>query len=192
MTAIEHFGPCCACERENATILYCLPFEAPEGQNGWGCVLCDLPPRGAIAVLCEACAIADATPLFVTAGSDITEHKRIAIDELAQTPFNHDEGKHRVDAEEMTRLAIAMQRASEAELAYTSLLQNGNGKYDDLCTYVREQAQASAAFVIVVGGNKGSGFSVQTSLPIEMLLRLPDLLEDLAKRVRLDVQRLKN
>jgi len=37
----------------------------------------------------------------------------------------------------------------------------GKGKYDDLCTTVREQTQAGAAFVIVLNGNKGSGFSAQ-------------------------------
>ena len=37
----------------------------------------------------------------------------------------------------------------------------GPGKYDDLATYVREQAEAMAALVIVLAGNKGSGFSLQ-------------------------------
>lgn len=37
----------------------------------------------------------------------------------------------------------------------------GPGRYDDLCTYVREQSQAAGAIVIVLGGNRGFGFSVQ-------------------------------
>lgn len=58
----------------------------------------------------------------------------------------------------------------------------GAGKYDDLCTYVREQADAKAAIVIVVGGNKGQGFSCQADLAT--LLMLPDMLELIAKQLR--------
>jgi len=51
----------------------------------------------------------------------------------------------------------------------------GPGKYDDLATAAREAAGARAVIVIVVGGNKGSGFSVQTEpglvLPLPALLR---------------------
>lgn len=35
----------------------------------------------------------------------------------------------------------------------------GPGKYDDLCTYVREKAKAEGAIVIVYGGERGQGFS---------------------------------
>jgi hypothetical protein len=37
----------------------------------------------------------------------------------------------------------------------------GAGKYDEFTTFVREQTQASAVMVCVVGGNLGSGFDVQ-------------------------------
>ncbi len=37
----------------------------------------------------------------------------------------------------------------------------GPGKYDDLTTYVREKSGAEAVVVIVLGGKKGHGFSVQ-------------------------------
>lgn len=37
----------------------------------------------------------------------------------------------------------------------------GKGKYDDLCTYVRETAKAEGAIIIVIRGENGSGFSVQ-------------------------------
>lgn len=40
----------------------------------------------------------------------------------------------------------------------------GPGKYDDVCTYVREETEASAAIVIVVGGKHGPGFSVQSDI----------------------------
>jgi hypothetical protein len=39
--------------------------------------------------------------------------------------------------------------------------QMATGKYDDLCTYVREQTKADGVVVIVVGGDKGHGFAVQ-------------------------------
>lgn len=51
----------------------------------------------------------------------------------------------------------------------------GPGKYDDLATDVREKARARAVVVIVVEGDKGSGFSVQAhddvALALPLLLR---------------------
>jgi hypothetical protein len=58
----------------------------------------------------------------------------------------------------------------------------GPGKYDDLCTMVREKAEAEGAIVIVFGGKRGSGFSCQADL--EATLRLPDILESVAKQIR--------
>ena len=60
----------------------------------------------------------------------------------------------------------------------------GPGKYDDICTTVREQTQAAAAIVIIVGGTKGSGFSVQATG--HELAQLPDILEHLARQIRQD------
>lgn len=58
----------------------------------------------------------------------------------------------------------------------------GPGKYDDLCTTVRKKAKARGAIVIVLGGNKGNGFSCQADLASTLML--PDLLETLAKQIR--------
>jgi len=63
----------------------------------------------------------------------------------------------------------------------------GPGKYDDLCTLVREQVglgedPGGGVIVIVVGGNKGSGFSCQADL--RTTLGLPDLLEEIARQIR--------
>lgn len=52
----------------------------------------------------------------------------------------------------------------------------GPGKYDDLCTDVRERAKARGAIVIVVEGDKGGGFSVQADLATT--IRLPEILEN--------------
>jgi hypothetical protein len=50
----------------------------------------------------------------------------------------------------------------------------GAGKYDDLCTYVRETADADGAIVIIFGGNKGGGMSIQGNLSV--LTSAPDIL----------------
>lgn len=59
---------------------------------------------------------------------------------------------------------------------------NGPGKYDDLCTHVREATGADAVVLIVLNGSKGSGFSVQViaGTPLE----LPKLLEQVAAAMR--------
>lgn len=62
----------------------------------------------------------------------------------------------------------------------------GPGKYDDLCTFVREKANAAAAVVVIVGGNKGAGFSVQCYSPMAVLA-LAELLEAAAKQMRRDL-----
>lgn len=58
---------------------------------------------------------------------------------------------------------------------------NDPGKYDDLCTMVRENAGAVGAVVIVVGGNLGAGFSVQM-LP-EHIGLLPATLRQVADQI---------
>ena len=63
----------------------------------------------------------------------------------------------------------------------------GPGQYDELCTTVREEANADVAIVIVIGGEKGFGFSCQADLPTT--LRLPDILEALAREIRADMHR---
>lgn len=37
----------------------------------------------------------------------------------------------------------------------------GPGKYDDICTYARKRAEAAIALLLIVGGKRGGGFSVQ-------------------------------
>ena len=59
---------------------------------------------------------------------------------------------------------------------------DGPGKYDDLCTLVRERAGADGAIVIVFSGTLGSGFSVQLTPP--MLAVVPGVLERVAAEIR--------
>ena len=58
----------------------------------------------------------------------------------------------------------------------------GKGRYDNHCTVVRDLTNADGVVVIVLGGNRGSGFSAQLSP--ELQAKLSDILEDLAKQIR--------
>jgi len=60
----------------------------------------------------------------------------------------------------------------------------GPGKYDDLCTYVRERTGGSV-LLMVLGGNQGEGFACQADFAA--LLALPDLLEHVAGQIRRDM-----
>jgi hypothetical protein len=62
----------------------------------------------------------------------------------------------------------------------------GPGKYDDLCTYVREQVGlgdgGGGVILIVLGGNRGNGFAAQ--LDALTTLAMPELLEEVARQLR--------
>jgi len=60
------------------------------------------------------------------------------------------------------------------------------GKYDTLCTLLRETAAAEGAIVIVFNGLLGSGFSVQTT-HMGLVNKLPALLEQMAQDIRADL-----
>ena len=62
----------------------------------------------------------------------------------------------------------------------------GPGKYDDLCTHARTEAKAEAAILIIIRGNKGSGFSCQADATTTRAL--PDMLELLASQIRGDMR----
>ena len=63
----------------------------------------------------------------------------------------------------------------------------GAGKYDDACTATRLATEAGTIALIIIGGNQGSGFSVQTNNPAAVA-QLPDLLEDMARQIRADLE----
>jgi hypothetical protein len=58
----------------------------------------------------------------------------------------------------------------------------GPGKYDDLCTELRAKTKAAGTIVIVIGGERGSGFSCQADW--QTTLRLPEILESMAAQIR--------
>jgi hypothetical protein len=65
----------------------------------------------------------------------------------------------------------------------------GPGKYDDLCSLVRkgagmDEGSSGGAVVIIIGGNKGNGFSVHADAATTILL--PDMLENMARIIRRD------
>jgi hypothetical protein len=68
----------------------------------------------------------------------------------------------------------------------------GAGKYDALCTLVREATEAKVAIVVIVAGNRGSGFSAQmaSERDIKMSVQLRatiTVLESLLKAMKEDL-----
>lgn len=65
---------------------------------------------------------------------------------------------------------------------------NGPGVYDEICTAVRCHTEAQVAVVIVLGGNRGSGFSVRarTTAAGQAAARLPTILESIAAQMRVE------
>lgn len=91
------FGPCCCCEAEirHNPGLMMLGFEGPPGWTGWGCMVCGLPSRGAIAVLCQACVKAQRVPSFIAAGRNVGDNLRLRLDgKFVQVPFTHRLAQH--------------------------------------------------------------------------------------------------
>jgi hypothetical protein len=64
----------------------------------------------------------------------------------------------------------------------------GPGRYDDEVTALRERYHAHGVVLIVLGGDKGEGFSMQADL--ETTLRLPERLEHIAAQLREDRARI--
>ena len=59
---------------------------------------------------------------------------------------------------------------------------NGPGKYDDAATVARESTKADGVILLVIRGEKGSGFSVQA--PLDVIMELPTMLESIASQIR--------
>jgi hypothetical protein len=64
----------------------------------------------------------------------------------------------------------------------------GPGRYDAECTAARTSADARAVLLIVVGGNRGHGFSVQC-VDGDIEATLPRLLRDVADDIEAGVRR---
>ena len=58
----------------------------------------------------------------------------------------------------------------------------GPGKYDHACTLAREATDAHTCLVVIIGGNRGHGFSVQT-LDTDSVEELPEILRIIADEI---------
>ena len=63
---------------------------------------------------------------------------------------------------------------------------DGPGKYDEICVNALMMTEAQACLLIVLAGNQGSGFSVNTVHP-EVTRRLPALLREVADKIQADI-----
>lgn len=91
-----NLGPCCACgcQGDDVANIIMLHRLAPTPGTGWGCMVCNLPANGAIAVLCNACLNSSAPLRFVVSGL-AADQQRIPIEDLPVGEFKHDEAAHR-------------------------------------------------------------------------------------------------
>jgi hypothetical protein len=62
----------------------------------------------------------------------------------------------------------------------------GPGKYDDACTKARESTKARTAILIVLGGEAGAGFSVQSEDP-DIAVQIPMILMRTAQMIEEDL-----
>jgi hypothetical protein len=94
----ESLGTCCICGGlEDVRNIINLPYKALTPGHGWGCVVCGLPPDGAIAVLCDGCLEADPPKGLKFACDDFpAANKRVPIGELSSRAVSHehDMAKH--------------------------------------------------------------------------------------------------
>jgi len=92
----EAIGPCCACGQAGPSVrnFVFLERKTPYAGTGWGCLVCDLPADGAVAVICDRCAAANTPPVTAIAGP-IQSGRRIPVAELIAMPYHrHDHHQH--------------------------------------------------------------------------------------------------
>ena len=91
----ENLGTCCGCGKEPPGVrnVMFMEREAPPLTDGWGCLVCGLPQKGAIAILCDDCINNDVAPRFVVSGT-VTGGGRQDVTQYPIIPFNHDMAKH--------------------------------------------------------------------------------------------------
>ena len=87
-------GPCCACRQPGPTVrnILTLPYRAPVAGKGWGCLQCNLPNDGAIAVVCDRCLETNA-PIFDVCYGYPSGGGRVPCETLVEA-FDHDMRMH--------------------------------------------------------------------------------------------------
>ena len=63
----------------------------------------------------------------------------------------------------------------------------GPGKYDDACTEARASTGGESVVLIVIDGDRGSGFSIQA--PPSMVFMLPSLLRTVADEIEANLKK---
>jgi hypothetical protein len=63
---------------------------------------------------------------------------------------------------------------------------NGPGKYDAEVRAVLESTGAALAIVILIGGDRGTGFSV-AAVNEDIIRAIPDVLDDVSKGIRQEI-----
>lgn len=88
------YGPCCACNRQDQTVRNFLLIEikTPVPGTRWGCLICNLPADGAIAVVCDACLNAERTPISIAYG--YPEEKKRCFINASSEEFKHKDIPH--------------------------------------------------------------------------------------------------
>lgn len=92
-------GKCCGCEKVTLLVgIEFLPLRAPVPGTGWGCVVCDLPSDGAIAVFCGVCCDARDRGAFLPTRfacvGSINTGGRVPVADLGPDLFYHDLSRH--------------------------------------------------------------------------------------------------
>lgn len=90
------FGPCCYCGCRGTSVRNLLmhSFEGPPGFQGWSCLVCGQPPRGALSIMCDSCMAQKLFPKFIMGGKYAPDGVRIPLDSYRRIPFDHDMSKH--------------------------------------------------------------------------------------------------
>lgn len=99
-------GACCVCEKEDEEIrnIVMLDRRAPVPGTGWGCLVCNLPSDGAVAVVCDACIEKnDHDALRFAVRGYPAYRMRIPIEELGEEEFTHDLEAHALDEHGVSR-----------------------------------------------------------------------------------------
>jgi hypothetical protein len=81
----------CQTEKEVRNIIQ-IDLKAPVKGTGWGCVVCNLPPDGAIAILCDRCTtlfLKDEKKLIFVCEGYAGDNKRILKSDLEPGFFGH-------------------------------------------------------------------------------------------------------
>ncbi len=91
-------GSCCICQgKRGVRNILMLHQKAPMPGRGWACLICGLPPDGAVAVLCDRCMEpyqSGASRLRFVCRGYPDKDGRALIGELDPEPFDHDMKLH--------------------------------------------------------------------------------------------------